>query len=277
MSTFGEVRFRLSKLLPGIDHDILDGWITDRYTAILEKLDWQRSEIQGVLQTVAPYEVGTVSLTNGSSAVTGTGTTFTSAMTGRQFCVAGRSEVYEFTYVSGTTGTLDRTYEGDTNAEAAYSIEQAVYTMPSEARLVNAIIPFDMDKPLDRKSRGEVTARIAATGTPQEWALYMDTTGNLLQVILWPTPDEVTSFRLSYAIEAATWSSASPTRLPWVRPTAIVEGVLANSARHKDNPVAAEAHERQFEHAVADMMRSEMLRRGPATMRLPSRFTRSVR
>ena len=42
MSTFGELRFRLSKLVPGVDLDLLDGWIMDRYQEILDVLPWSR-------------------------------------------------------------------------------------------------------------------------------------------------------------------------------------------------------------------------------------------
>lgn len=277
MSTYGEVRLRVQKLLPGVDADVRDGWISDRYLSILDKLDWQRQAVEGTIQTVAPYETGTVSLTNGSNSVTGTGTTFTSAMTGRQFTASGRDEAYTFTYVGATSGTLDRTYEGDTDTESTYSIEQPVYALPSTARLVTAVTPFDTGKPLERRSRGELLARIRVSGTPQEWALHMDSSGNLLQVILWPTPDEVTSFRVSYAIEAPAWATTSATLLPWVRPAAIIAGVQADAARRERDWNAAIGYERQFDAAILDMMRSEIFRRGPATMRLPSRFTRSVR
>jgi hypothetical protein len=70
--------------------------------------------VEAVLQTTAPYSTGTVAVTEGSAAVTGTDTVWTAGMSGREFRVTGRDEIYTFTRTGNTTGTLDRNYEGDT-------------------------------------------------------------------------------------------------------------------------------------------------------------------
>jgi uncharacterized protein len=74
------------------------------------------------LRTLEPYSTGTLTLTNGSKAVTGVGTTFTSAMTGQALRVDTRREFYQFTQAGATTGTLDRPYEGPTGSGLTYSI-----------------------------------------------------------------------------------------------------------------------------------------------------------
>jgi hypothetical protein len=58
------------------------------------------------------YNTGTVDVTNGSNAIVGHGTTWTSEMTGRLFIprLANCNRGYVFTYVSDTSGTLESTY-----------------------------------------------------------------------------------------------------------------------------------------------------------------------
>lgn len=51
-TTYGQIRFLLSKELPGVDVERLDGYINDRYQAILNKIDWQRARVKATLTTV---------------------------------------------------------------------------------------------------------------------------------------------------------------------------------------------------------------------------------
>lgn len=62
------------------------------------------------------YGTGTVDLTNGSTTITGHGTTWTSTMTGMKVTLNG--VFYGFTYVSATLGTLSSAYAGVTCNDA---------------------------------------------------------------------------------------------------------------------------------------------------------------
>lgn len=112
--TYGQIRLRLSKLLPGIDVELIDGWVQDRYAMILDLLAWKRLEGEAVFQVPLSYAIGTVSAQQGSNAITGSGTTWTSDMTGLMIRINNGTEYYTFTYVSATSATLDREYEGST-------------------------------------------------------------------------------------------------------------------------------------------------------------------
>jgi hypothetical protein len=57
MTTYGQIRFLLSKEIPGVDTEKLDGYINDRYTAILNKIDWTRARVNATLATVAGQSV----------------------------------------------------------------------------------------------------------------------------------------------------------------------------------------------------------------------------
>ena len=90
---------------------------------------WTRS----FFTTIAPYETGTVSVTNGSATITGSGTTFTAAMVGRKFRVGSQSAFYIISaFVSTTEVTLETTFQGTTASAQTYSIFQDEYLLRAD-------------------------------------------------------------------------------------------------------------------------------------------------
>lgn len=75
--------------------------------------------------TADDYTTGTVSITNNTDKVTGSGTAFTKSMEGRWIKVSGDDNWYEIdTYSSATELILAKTYEGDTLFGASYVIAE---------------------------------------------------------------------------------------------------------------------------------------------------------
>lgn len=71
----------------------------------------------------ADYTTGTISVTNASATVTGSGTTFTAAMVGRYLKVNNDGYWYKITgYTSATVITLEQAFQGTTVAGANYTI-----------------------------------------------------------------------------------------------------------------------------------------------------------
>ena len=93
---------------------------------------------EGFITTVAPYETGTVDVTNGSATVTGNSTVWTSAMVGRKIRIASENAYYRIKAVgSGTSLTLEVLYQGTTKTLAlgtnpAYSIYKDEYRLPAD-------------------------------------------------------------------------------------------------------------------------------------------------
>jgi len=56
---------------------------------VWESHSWYGREVTTDLALVAPYSTGTVAIAHGGTALTGTGTTWTEAMTGRKIAVGG--------------------------------------------------------------------------------------------------------------------------------------------------------------------------------------------
>lgn len=96
--------------------------------------DWSWNYREGFLfRTVAAYSDGTVAVTNGSVAIVGTDTTFTSSMVGRKFRVQGdTSEYVVIDYTDATNITLDRAFTGTTDSSVSYDIYQPSYYLAGD-------------------------------------------------------------------------------------------------------------------------------------------------
>lgn len=86
------------------------------------------------ITTEAAYNLGTVTLTNNSTAVVGNGDggTWDPTWILRRFIGAGRAEEYDFTVTGAQTGTLGSPWLGATAASSAYSIFRDTYAVPSD-------------------------------------------------------------------------------------------------------------------------------------------------
>jgi hypothetical protein len=281
MATWGQIRFELAKGR-ALDLQLLNGWINAAYRQILDHHSWKGLEGDAVLQTIAPYAAGTAAVTNGSAAVTGTGTTWTSGMTGREFRVEGRGERYTFTYVSATAGTLDRNYEGDTEAAAGYSIFKRIYNLPADAKYVKAMQNPRIGAPVLRKTRddlNEADPSRVRSGPARIFAPHSDSDEAsppvLHRVEIYPVPDAAEGLPFSYekAVSEFTGSNTTDSPLPWVSEDAIKAGALVRIYRHVKDAAGEASARADFRDFVAGMVRVEAARVGPARLRMDPRYT----
>jgi len=287
--TYGQLKFRLTKAFPGVDADLIEGWITDCHQEILGLLPWSRLDVQAILPTVAPYSSGTVSITQGSASVTLSGGTFTPAMSGGSFRIAGDDESYQFTEAAATSGTLDRPYAGAGNAAAPYAIYRDVYPMPANCRFLDedAFASFELGQllrlPVEEFQAmllngfpPDSTSSSPFTGVPRIWSPYMDdgSTPPQLQVKFFPVPDKVYGIPYTYCAEVADPLITGTTMLPWLQPAALIEGTTAKIKRHLKDYPGAQAAKQAFGDAVQVMMSQESYRRGPTQVQLDGYYTR---
>lgn len=284
--TYGQLRYRLSKAAPGVDLELIDGWIQDRYTEILDRLPWRRMEGESVIQWPASYAVGTVTATQGSEGIVGDGTgTWTSDMDGLMIRIANGAEYYVFTYVDATHATLDRPYEGVGGSGIGYRIDQCVFALPSSTRILKGIRSLGSGPHIEVISQAELN-RLAGNrstyGDPAWAALSFDsyTDPPMQQLELYPVPNcpdsmgNVLSYAVTYVYDA---DALDPTQtgtslLPWMRPAALVAGVTADIAAHKDDANWAQFHEARFEKLVKQMMMTNALQKGPQQIRIAREF-----
>lgn len=296
MATYGQIRQRVVKELgTGIDLTLIDGYLCDRYTSILDKLRWSRQKTQFIFQTTAPYNTGTLTLTNGANTVTLAGGTFTAAMSGQQLLVSGRSEPYTFTYVSATTGTLDRNFDGPTASTYTYELVLSVYPLPTTTRLFESVRLLDDDIELDIMTRSELNRSLAArpgmafpvttgggvpfVGTPVIAAMQFDSTSSppQIQIELVPAPDQAYSVAVDIVSEASTSTGTTPASstslLPWVRPGALTAFAVSDGFAHLKDFDSATYWKNQGLEYLADMARTEAAQAGPLQMTMGDYYT----
>ena len=278
MSTYGEIRFRLSKLIPGVDLDLLDGWIQDRYQQILDRLDWKRLEVVTTLSTEPEYTDGTVDVTGGNDSISGSGTNWLQSMDGWMMRINAEVSMYSFTYVSQTSGTLDRPYEGQTASGLSYRLTKNVYALPADMRALHRVASITNDRPLERVTPADLDRIDPARtqyGSPRRYAVYMDTATDppAMQIEFHPAPVEREGFRVEGIAEEPMPTGASITVLPWVRPGALIAGVQADAALHAGDGGRAALYEAKFESLVRDMANIESRRRGPQQLRVSRLYT----
>lgn len=94
------------------------------------KFNWWFARERFYFDTIAKYNTGTITATNGSAVITGSGTTFTSAMVGRKLIVGGDSTAYRVkTFTSATSITLESVYQGTTVSGSTYGIFKHIYRL----------------------------------------------------------------------------------------------------------------------------------------------------
>jgi hypothetical protein len=284
--TWGQLRFELGKFAPGEDLQLTTEWLNGAYREVLDHKSWKGLEKEAVLETVAPYVTGTVALTPGSTAVTGTGTTWTTQMSGRSFRVDGDNAYYTFTWLTATTGTIDRPYEGDANSDpvpaGAYHIFQNIFLLPSDVKYIQAMLNARIGQPMKEKSRAELAGISAQRIAYNEPLIYspsddsIETSPPVLHSVeLYPIPLYTAGYPYTYQKAAiqfdGTNTGAYP--LPWVSEDALIAGAKARILAHQKDYNGS-----QGQAAIAlgfrlQMVATETRRMGPSKIQMAARFT----
>lgn len=96
------------------------------------KFEWDWNRAIGTISLLPKYSTGTVTMVNGSAAVVGVGTTWTTAMTGMKFTVQATNEIYTFTQTGATTGTISPVYQGASGSALTYEIFEYIYPLATD-------------------------------------------------------------------------------------------------------------------------------------------------
>ncbi len=172
---------------------------------VWEARPWFGREVEADLTTVAPYTTGTVAFVQGSASITGTGTTWTAAMTGRKISTGTGQPWYRFTYISGTTGTINDAYAEASNATAKYTIFQDELDLASTAETIKGVWLYSayFGSEMQRMTFDQMRSRFVNfyASTPCAWAPTMSQTAGIRRIAIAPIPDAV--YRLNAVYEAA--------------------------------------------------------------------------
>lgn len=109
---------------------------SDALRYLYAKHGWRFLLQNDILSTEAPYETGTVSVTNGTAAVVGSGTTWSTGWANRRIVISGQPQVYDLLVTGATTATLraggvNKLWPGATDSGLTYRIYRDIYTLSS--------------------------------------------------------------------------------------------------------------------------------------------------
>ena len=175
---------------PDLDPVMAERFVQNAYRKIIDYRRWYGLVVKGQINIPQVYSTGTVAVTNGNNTVTGTGTTFTAAMVGRQFRVGLTNPIYTISAFNNATSlTLDMNWGGPTYASAGYSIFQQLVSLGANIKQVISVINLQLARKLllnvpkqvlDAQdpwrsqigfTRALVSTNPSADGQPQ-WELY---------------------------------------------------------------------------------------------------------
>jgi hypothetical protein len=225
---------------------------------------WNAQRGTGEFFVPTPYSTGTVTLTQGSTAVVGVGTTWTSAMTGWQLIIAGITPFYTFTYTSATTGTLDRVYGNSDVSGQTYSLQLVYVTPPSDFLQFETVVDpansFRLYLAWAQTDLDRVDPRRSATGT--SWALSaaaFAANSTVPKYELWPRPTGPKSYTFRYQRLVADLSATSDLPIIPIDGDVLREGALAELALWPGttaernpyfNPALHDQHEKRFQEGL---------------------------
>ena len=220
-------------------------WVRDRYRKVCEKSIWSFKLGRSAFSTTDVYETGTITLTNASVTVTGSGTTFAAAHIGQQLKVEG----YVFTISavgSGTSLTIDQTWLGATTAALDYEILQAYITpSPTDFHAFYSVIDptnaWIIRTNFNSKDLDRIDSRRSASGTPRVLANGVVNSSNVEIYELWPHMTTQRQYMYTYEKRVADLTD-SDTPPGIIRSDILVQGALADLTRwpgtvDKKNPI----------------------------------------
>jgi hypothetical protein len=283
--TWGELRLQLQQSAPGISLDLVDEFLNTRYARVLDHKQWSWLEAVAYIETTAPYQssTDTVTVTQGSANVVGTGTSWTSDLNGQKFQVVSDGPFYTFTVIDATHATLDRVYESSSASGVGYRLFRNAYALPADFKSVmdeeSADDGFDLTR-MDELGLGASVGFRDQIGTPAVYAITPSPVsldgGTSWQIEMFPIPAYAKGYPLHYQRAApafdGTTTAAAP--LPFVTDAVLLAGARADIFAHLGDFNKAKYNEGKFADELSAMVRADALKAPKPVIAMAPRFTR---
>lgn len=135
MLTYGDQVTKLRTRFPRCGPNEAENLIWQAVVDLHNEHAWSFLITEGKIITEASYNTGTLSVTNGSNAVTVSvdatwQTSWTTGASTRKILIAGRPETYDLIVSGPNAGFLESAWIGDTNAAATYVMWRDIYALP---------------------------------------------------------------------------------------------------------------------------------------------------
>lgn len=231
-------------------------WINERYVEFVGRARTHQLQHYGSVFVPAPLTGGTVSVTQGSASVVGTGTSFASSNIG--WFLRANITWYAVVGVAGQTLTLDSAYSEGTNTASSYQLVQRYIPSDPAARWISHVAHQRTRRLLNALTQAEMEAaypsRQIVGGFPSVWAeaartvtggidisATLGTAGQKLIEVYPPSTTPETYYYTYWTVPAQlTLTSTLP---PEVDEYVLREGVLVDVYRWKSEKAANKALE----------------------------------
>lgn len=188
--------------------------LTDMHLGTNYKFPW--AERQAILQVRPMYQVGTVTISQGSASATGASTTWnTNDVYGTpnvrsqgKIVFAGSNDTYTVQSVSSNTAlTLTQPFIGTSLSASSYTYFEDEYALASDFGRPVEWASFDIDRLITFPPRNEFYRRFTRNNVPgkPKWALMIDkafsiggSTARVRRLVLGPPPDTTYLFPYRY-------------------------------------------------------------------------------
>lgn len=203
-----------------------------------------------IIKFTAPYQTGTVAITLGATAVTGSGTTWTAGMVGQVITIASDANFYFIAAVGGATSlTLSNAYLGSTQTVGTYVIDYLNVALPSGLSLskIKSIVLQNPDHKLVRFDQADRDERFPTlTSYRSVPTHYLDWGETYIQP--WPLPDTNYLATIRYQkLPTAVTSASTAFDWPVQLHQTILTGALAFGWEWKDSPDVASQVRGEYE------------------------------
>jgi hypothetical protein len=287
--TWGQLRMQLQQSVPGLSLDKTDEFLNTTYARVLDHRKWLGLEESAYVETVAPYQssTDTVTVTQGSTAVTGSGTNWTSGQTGLKFQTTESGALYTFTVTGATSATLDRPYESAGGSGLAYKLLTIRYPLPADCKRVISVLSADDGFPLRGLSTRSLDAAVGwrdVIGLPEAWDVRPSPEaldgGTTWQIEFFPLAEYQKGYLVRYerSANAFTGSNTSTTPLPFVSDAVLLSGAraLAYADAGKKGEYAQQIsfYNAKFADELNTMCKADRRREPVRPFEMADRFTR---
>jgi len=219
---------------------------------------WHERKKEAYVNTVAPYDTGTVTLTLASTTITGSGTTFVEGMVGRKIALSYDDPYYKIdTFTSTTVMATDRAYVEATASGSSYVIyDDMLMLVEMDALLAGSLIVMSAgyDYPLDDLTSAgwdNLGHMPRVSSRPTAFRLVPDD-GGRTTIQVWPVPDAAYAIRYEYLQKYEDFGQIHESRRD-----VVMAGASARAFRYIKKFDLAREEDRRFETLLSRAIKRE--------------------
>lgn len=256
-------------------------WIRWSFREIIEKRKWSWSIKRSQIVLPGLTSNGTVTVTNGSNVVVGSGTTFTSSLIGQQFRIGNLTPIYDIIAVADATHlTISDQWQAGTTVNTGYRIYLAYIIVPTDfhawVSVWDANFSWQLWTTIKQDALNIYDAQRASQGTPYVIADYDYTTlalggGTITPPVaryeVWPHQQAQYVLPFLYEARMPDLDDAGAFLPRYIPGDVLMEGALAQAARwpgpdedHKNpmfNLALSKFHEDKWQARVRELERQD--------------------